>query len=297
MPQVQDPAASSFYRDQVQRNAPAILGASAFACADVLGKVTLNAGAEVLTLATARSFIGLAMLYVWLRVGTRPEAITPRAKWISCGLGVLFTGNVYWLFKSFEAIEVPVAVLTYFVYPLLTGLAAAVTGLERLTWRGIAVALTAFGGLALMIGVHPGGIAAVGVFAALAAACCRVAMLLITRATLAGTDARLITWYSLLSSTALFSLLVLATWRWAPPATVLGWLALIGLGVTTTVGILAVYVSTVRIGPFRTALFMNLEPLLTAIGSAAFLGEVLTPLQMVGGAIMLAALVSFQLRR
>jgi len=296
MPRIQDQSASSI-RDQLFRNGPAVLGASAFACADVLGKVTLNAGAEVLTLATARSFIGLAMLYVWLRVGTAPEPITRRARWISFGLGVLFTGNVYWLFKSFEAIEVPVAVLTYFVYPLLTGFAAAATGVERITWRGIAVALTAFAGLALMIGVHPGGIAAVGVFAALASACCRVAMLLITRATLAGTDARLITWYTLLSSTALFTLLVLATWRWAPPATALGWLALIGLGVTTTVGILAVYVSTVRIGPFRTALFMNLEPLLTAIGSAAFLGEVLTPLQMLGGAIMLAALVSFQLRR
>jgi drug/metabolite transporter (DMT)-like permease len=279
------------------RNGPAILGASAFACADILGKVTLNAGAEVLTLATARSFIGLAMLYVWLRVGTAAEPITRRAKWISFGLGVLFTGNVYFLFKSFEEITVPVAVLTYFVYPLLTGLAAAASRLERITWWGIAVALIAFAGLALMIGVHPGGLATVGILAALASACCRVAMLLITRATLAGTDARLITWYSLLSSTTLFTLLVVVTWRWAPPATALGWFALIGLGVTTTVGILAVYVSTVRIGPFRTALFMNLEPLLTAIGSAAFLGEVLTPLQVLGGAIMLVALVSFQLRR
>ena len=51
---------------------------------------------------------------------------------------------------------------------------------------------------------------------------------------------------------------------------------------------------TVRIGPFRTALFMNLEPLLTAIGSALFLAEVLTPLQALGGAVMLAALVMFQ---
>jgi drug/metabolite transporter (DMT)-like permease len=42
---------------------------------------------------------------------------------------------------------------------------------------------------------------------------------------------------------------------------------------------------------------MNLEPLLTAIGSALLLGEVLTPVQAVGGAIMIAALVAFQLRR
>ena len=296
MSKIQDQPSSANVGERF-RNGPAILGASAFACADVLGKVTLNSGADVLTLATARSFIGLGMLYVWLRLGARPHPITRRARWISFGLGVLFTGNVFWLFKSFEAIEVPVAVLTYFVYPLLTGLAAAATGLEPLTWRGVAAALAAFAGLALMIGVHPGGLAAVGVLAAIAAACCRVAMLLITRAALAGTDARLITWYSLLASTALFAVLTLATWAWTPPASALGWCALVGLGVTTTVGILAVYVSTARIGPFRTALFMNLEPLLTAIGSALFLGEVLTPLQVLGGTIMLAALMTFQLRR
>jgi drug/metabolite transporter (DMT)-like permease len=53
----------------------------------------------------------------------------------------------------------------------------------------------------------------------------------------------------------------------------------------------------VTIGPFRTALLMNLEPLLATIGSAIFLGEAVTPLQAVGGAVMIAALVMFQLRR
>jgi drug/metabolite transporter (DMT)-like permease len=285
------------FGDQLHRLGPAILGAAAFACADVLGKVALNAGADVLTTATFRSCVGLGLLTLWLRVGEKPKPITSRAMWISVGLGILFTGNVYWLFKAIALIEVPVAVLTYFVYPLLTGLAAAATGLEALTPRGFLAALTAFAGLALMIGAYPGGVAVLGIAAALAAACCRVVMLLITRAALQRTDARLITWYTLLSSTILFAVISLGAWNWQPPVTALGWLALIGLGITTTVGILAVYVAAVRIGPFQSALFMNLEPLLTAIGSAIFLGEVLTPLQSLGGAIMLAALVAFQLRR
>ena len=89
----------------------------------------------------------------------------------------------------------------------------------------------------------------------------------------------------------------LATLNWQPPATASGWIALIVLGVAVTTGILGVFASTVRIGPFRTALFMNLEPLLATIGSALFLGEVITPLQALGGAVMIAALVAFQLRR
>ena len=48
-----------------------------------------------------------------------------------------------------------------------------------------------------MLGAHPVALAVWGIAAALAAACCRVVLLLITRASLQGADARLITWYSL----------------------------------------------------------------------------------------------------
>jgi len=65
--------------------------------------------------------------------------------------------------------------------------------------------------------------------------------------------------------------------------------------VATTAGILFVFVSTLRIGAFRTALIMNLEPLTATLLSALVLSEVMTPLQAVGGVTMLAALVAFQL--
>jgi drug/metabolite transporter (DMT)-like permease len=60
---------------------------------------------------------------------------------------------------------------------------------------------------------------------------------------------------------------------------------------------LALFASTVRIGAFRTALVMNLEPVVSTLLSIVVLGEVLTPVQFAGGAIMLLALCAFQLRR
>jgi drug/metabolite transporter (DMT)-like permease len=42
---------------------------------------------------------------------------------------------------------------------------------------------------------------------------------------------------------------------------------------------------------------MNLEPLTATIMSALLLGEMITPIQGLGGAIMLTALVAFQLWR
>jgi drug/metabolite transporter (DMT)-like permease len=76
-----------------------------------------------------------------------------------------------------------------------------------------------------------------------------------------------------------------------------GWVALAALSVATTASILFIFVSTMRIGPFRTALIMNLEPLTATILSALVLGEIITPLQAAGSGIMLAALVAFQLWR
>ena len=69
------------------------------------------------------------------------------------------------------------------------------------------------------------------------------------------------------------------------------------VSVAVTIAVLTLFISTQRIGPFRSALIMNLEPLLATLLSAPLLGEVITPLQALGGAIMLGALVAFQLRR
>ena len=122
-------------------------------------------------------------------------------------------------------------------------------------------------------------------------------MLLVTRSNLDDADPWLTTWYSLVSSTALFALILLTASSWQGPATLYGWAVLVALGFLVTGGILGVYASTARIGPFRTALLMNFEPLLATIGSALLLGEAITSLQAVGCAMMIAALVAFQIDR
>jgi probable blue pigment (indigoidine) exporter len=276
---------------------PVLFGASSFACADLLSKVTFRAGGDALTVSMLRGVIGLAVLFVWMRFARLPGFIARREKVISLALGIVFAANVFLLFKAIQAIEVAIAILTYFVYPLLTGIVAAVIGLEKLSWRGLLAACFAFLGLGMMLDAHPAGLALAGVLAALAAAGCRVVLLLVTRATMRQADPVSMTLYSMISSTVLFVAASVVTLNWQPPLTVSGWLAVIGLSVFVMTGILGVFASTMRIGPFRTALFMNLEPLLTAIGSAAFLGELITPLQALGGGVMIVALTVFQLRR
>ena len=275
-------------------SAPGVAAAIVLGVSDVLVKIIAAAHCDVLTMLSFRSVIGVAFMTAWLRFGPKPS-IDPRVRWISLGIGVLFTVLIYCLFKAIELNDVPTAVLTYFAYPLLTGLAAAATGLERLRWQGMACALAAFGGLAIMIGAHPAGLVLNGIAYALAAASCRTGVLIVTRAFLVGADARLTTWYSVIAQTVIFVALSVATQTWHPPQTDIGWAALIGMSLATTAGIVFIFVSTMRVGPFRTALIMNLEPLIAMVGSALVLGDVITPLQALGSGIMLAALVAFQL--
>jgi len=276
---------------------PGLVAALAFGISNVLGKLAFVAGADVLTLVAFRGVVGVGFLWLWLRLQPPSAAHSPAARGVALALGLLFAGNVYGVYAAIRLIPVPIAVLAYFIYPLLTGLGAAATGLERLSARGAAAALAAFAGLALMIGAQAGALALEGLVWAFGAACCRTAMLLITRAALGGTDARLTTWYSMLSSGAVLVAACLVLQDWTPPHGAPGWAAFVGASVTTTIAILALYASAGRIGPFRTALLMNLEPVVSTVLSIALLGETIGPLQMVGAAIMIAALVAFQLRR
>jgi drug/metabolite transporter (DMT)-like permease len=274
---------------------PGLAAAFSLGVADVLAKIIIASHCDVLTMLLFRSAVGLALMTVWLRLGPKPPPVDARVRLISIGIGVLFSVLIFCLFKAIEANDVPTAVLTYFVYPLLTGMVAAATGLERLRWQGILCALAAFVGLAIMIGAHPSGLVLGGIVFAIGAACCRTGVLIFTRAFLVGADARLTTWYSVIAQLAIFAVVALFTRNWQPPQTDSGWVALIALSVVTTVAILFIFVSTVRIGPFRTALITNFEPMIAMVLSAIVLGELITPLQAVGSGIMLAALVGFQL--
>jgi drug/metabolite transporter (DMT)-like permease len=287
---------SSLLRDRMHRLAPGIAAGTSLGISDVLAKIVLLGGVDVVSMLSFRSLVGLAFVATWFRFGRRP-AVTTQVRVISMIVGIIFAGLIFCLFKAIETIDVPTAILSYFTYPLLTGLTAAFAGLEPLRWKGMLCAIAAFCGLALLIDAHPAGVAVAGIVYAIGAAGCRTAVLLVTRAYLVGADARLTTWYSMLSSTVIFVLVASAQHAWNLPQSGLAWTCLIALSLATTAAILFVFLSTVRIGAFRTAVIMHLEPLTATILSGFVLGEIITPVQALGVIIMLAGLIAFQVWR
>ena len=277
--------------------APGLLAGVSFGFSDVLGKVVFADGAAPLTISAVRGAIGVVFVLGWLRVAPPPAAHTPRQRAIACGLGLLLAANVWGVLKAIQLVPVPIAILTYFIYPLFTGLVGAALGIEPLGLPGLAAAVVAFGGLALMIGAAPEGLAPLGLACAAGAALCRVVTLLVTRVHLTGAGARLTGWYSLVTSSAALLAIAAATGTWDMPHSAPGWGAFAGITVFSTTSILALFASAARIGAFRTALVMNLEPVVSTLLSIVVLRELVTPLQLAGAATMIGALVAFQLWR
>ncbi len=277
--------------------APGITAAISFGFADVLGKIVFADGAAPLTVSAVRGAIGVGLLAGWLRLRPPARPHDRAQRWMSILLGVIYAANIYGVLKAIQLVPVPIAILSYFVYPLLTGIVGAVLGIEALGWAGGLAALAAFAGLALMIGAAPGALAPAGIAIAIGAALCRVVMLLLTRTKLAGADPLLTSWYSMAASAVVLLAVAGGSDTWVMPASTLGWSAFAGITVASAVSTLGLFASAARIGAFRTALVMNLEPVVSTLLSIVVLGETITPVQSLGAAVMVAALVAFQLFR
>jgi len=276
---------------------PGLTAAVSFSIADILLKVVFASGMDVLSLASLRGVLVVVFFAAWLRIAPPARRHTGRERWIALGIGLGFAVTMFGLLQSVALLPVSIAILAYFVYPLLTGLAGAATGIDRVGWRALLAAFVAFIGLGLMLGFHLEDLAPLGLISAFIAAIARVVTLLLTRAYLFRADARLTTWYSMVPSTAIYLIALGSVGSWHQPETTAGWAAFVGVSITTTLSTLMIYVSTNRIGPFRTALIMNLEPLLTTLFSMALLGETLTPVQGIGAGLMIASLLAFQILR
>ena len=107
---------------------PGVVAATSFAISNVLSKIVLTDGADVLTISVFRGVVGVVLVAAWLKIGT-PPCRTRRARVGSASGSASFSRA--WcigLFAAFARVSVPVAILSYFVYPLITGLLGVLFG-------------------------------------------------------------------------------------------------------------------------------------------------------------------------
>ena len=76
------------------------------------------------------------------------------------------------------------------------------------------------------------------------------------------------------------------------PTTTAGWLAIAGIALISTVAAITLYFAGLaRVGATRAATLSTVEPAFTVILAAIFLAERMRPLQVLGGVLILVAVV------
>jgi drug/metabolite transporter (DMT)-like permease len=209
------------------------------------------------------------------------------------------------IFAAFLRMPIAVALITFYTFPAIVTLAAVPLYGERLDLRRLlALALSSAGLLLVLLAPALGGaglsIDPLGVALALVAAVCQASFLLISGRgyrPLSALDASTVVIAAAVAvSTAILAMtgdvagLVRplsepAMWPWIAIAGILG------AAIPTT----AFLAGIARIGPSRAAILMTFEPLVGVALAALLLGERPVPLQLVGGAGVLAAAAILQL--
>jgi len=269
-----------------------LVSALAFAGNNAFAVMSYGGGVTPLTLITFRMVFTLVALAVYLRVAGIPIPLAPRARGAALLLGALNGVMAFCLLSSFDHVAVGLAILVFYLYPVLTGIGAWLTGQERLN-RGLAIGLAGgFVGLALALEITGERANATGIAFAAAASVMMAATALFSARILKTDNSRSVTFHMHISAAAIFVVISLIAGELSLPAGTRGWIGFVGVPVLYTLAITTFFAAIPYIGAVRASLVMNLEPVASIALGFVVLGQVLTPRQLVGAAIVIGAVTA-----
>ncbi|WIG57737.1 MAG: Permease of the drug/metabolite transporter (DMT) superfamily [Ktedonobacterales bacterium] len=267
-----------------------LLSAAAFGSTSILARLAFAAGSDTLTVLFVRFALATAVLMTIMLVKRMP---LPSGR-ILIGLIALGmigrAGQGVAYFTALTLAPAGLVALLLYLYPALVTLLAVIFLREKLTAIKAGAVLVALAGTALAVGPEAGGRPLGIVLGLLTAAVYAVYIIVsshITRYAGAFVASTVIVAATALSYGGLVAVHG-ATW----PSTALGWAAIVVMALfSTVVGTVSFFAGLQRVGPTNAATLSTFEPVVTVALAALVLGEALAPVQLVGGALILLAVL------
>lgn len=268
------------------------LAATAFGFVTALARLAYGSGATPLGMTLARFVMLAAATGAWLFLRGRPVRLPRRAFRASFGLAILILTTGLGYLASVAFIPVSLAVIVFYTSPLIVGVLASLTGREPMTPAKAAGLLVAFVGLALALGPTFEHLDWRGIALAILAAASLALTILGSAAITREVDPLVLTFRVGCWISAAVGAYALGLGGAALSTTAPGIAAVVGATLLSVLGTASWFSGMALISPVRVALMFNLEPVVTIVAATALLGERLGPLQILGGALVLAALVA-----
>lgn len=253
-------------------------------------------GTNGITVAATRGIVALALLLVCCLAMRKRLLLPLPATLHALGLGAVASGSFYGNIASVQYITVGLAALLFFTYPPMIAALSFALG-ERVSALRLTAVTISFVGLALMLGFSLEDVDPRGVGLALMAAAATAINAVWLQRSVADQDAMVVTLWMMAAAatTLLVAALVSGEVRWPTEPT--GWWGLAGVVFFQSTCIPLYFLAIPLIGALRSGVVTNVQPVVSIIAAWAMFGEVLTPVQFLGGALVLGGVLLMQARR
>lgn len=274
-----------------------VVSALGFGAMAIFAKLAYAHGAQTASLLTLRFTIAGAVL--WLIVAVRRRQRPDRRTVIAgAGLGLFgYSVQAGCYFAALHHLSASMTSLLLYTYPALVFIGAVALGRERASLIKVGALLLAAGGAALvLLGGGGGELNATGIALAAGAALAYTTYILVADTVVSGADP--FTLGAIVATGAALSVgsFTIATGGIDLSMDTAGWVALVSLALVSTVlAITTFFLGLERVGPSTASIVSAVEPAWTVTLAALVFGERLGGVQMLGGALILSAVVVLQL--
>ncbi len=300
-------------RNVVTGTLAAIIAATLFGTLGPLARFASEVGVDGVAFTSWRAALGVAFLAVLIVIrGTADAAIGGIRGLDGRGRASLAIAALMGLalnvaiFTAFERIPIALALMLFYTYPAGVVVVDAALGRETITPTRLLALLLSTTGVALVLAGGMGDASAapidpVGIVLALGASLAQVVFVTISRDGYRSVPADAATLVILGASMIGAALIAVAVGQGdslvAPLRSLEPWPIVLFAGVAAAGLSSLLFLTAIRrIGGTRTGILMLFEPVVGAILAGLLLDERLTPMQVLGGALVLAGALVLQLR-
>ncbi len=266
-----------------------LLSALGFGSMALFAKIAYAAGVSPSMLLALRFLLAVAILapLVWLKRLPLPRG---RALAGFVLMGALYTAQSQSYFTALVYASSGLVGLLLYIYPVLVTLFAVAFGWEKLDRRTLTLLVLAITGLAITLGGNlqgqPFGIA-LGILAA-----CIYSVYIVIGGRLTQHADPLAATLVVMAAAAIGNGMFAAAGNSVLPGGVAAWLAVGAIALFSTVIAIGTFLIGIKyIGASKASIISTLEPVITICLGVAFLGESVSLNQLVGGAMVLLAVV------